>query len=233
MFEPKRNLWAVSLLILLNPLAVRADETSEKIAVLRKKRENLGRFHLVATTVTRSGQGTRRAEIQLWEKIDGGKQMSRRIITTKVNPGTSDEVKSAATIMVKDGQNAWREVDMGDRKLVFSGESRTQHEYMDIESQLKKGVVRLRPGEKILDHECVLLEIREKEKEENIIASYWISERTGLVLKSIVESAGDTLTEFKVEELSLEQTFSDTVFSYEPPDGAQVIQNKGGKIEMP
>lgn len=229
MFQAKRKLVFGVLLGLLCPMPLLADDVSDKIAELRKKRESVGKFRLVATSTTRSGQGTRQARIELWEKIGDGKQLARRVITTKTQPGTTDEQTAVPSLMVKDGERAWREMDMGDRKLVFSGDAKIHHEYIEMEPILSTGIAKISPADKILDHPVVLLEIREKANENDLIASYWISERTGLILKSIVESAGATITEMKVEELDLENTFSDTLFNYKPPADAKVIQDtKGG-----
>jgi hypothetical protein len=219
--------WALAIGIFAAQ-AVRADEVQDRLAALRKKRESVGNFYLVSSTVTRNAQDTREAHVQLWESIGGGKQKARRVIQTKINPGTPEQVEAAPTMMVKDGERAWREVDMGDKKLVFSGDAKIHHEYVEMEPLLKKGVASFHPGEKILDHDCARFEIRDAKNESNVLATYWISERTGLVLKSVIQSAPDTTTQSTAQELNLDQAFSPTAFNYKPPEGAKVILEKGG-----
>ena len=146
--------------------------------------------------------------------------------TAITEPGTPKEQTAAPTLMVKDGVTAWRELDLGDKKLVFKGKAEKRNEYSDIEPLLANGVARIRSGDKLLDQPCVLLEIREKANPEDIIASYWISERYGVLLKSIVESAGATVTEMKVTEFKVDEELANSLFTYNPPADAQVVEDK-------
>ncbi len=213
-----------------NLLSVRADEVADKIAELKKLREKIPSLHMVSLSVSRSPTGTRESHIEMWEKNEDGKHKLRRLATAKTDPGTSKEQTAAPILMVKDGKTAWREVDMGDgttsKKLVFKGKAETRTEYTDMEPLLSNGVAKISSAEKVLDHPCVLLEIREKANPDDIIASYWISERNGLILKSVVESAGTTITETKITELKLDEEIPESQFAYTPPRDAQIIENK-------
>ena len=212
--------------VALQASATRAEEAADKVAELKKLREKIATLHMVATSITRSGSGTRELRIESWEKNAGGKQMFKRWVTAKTEPGTPKEQTAAPSLTIKDGVTAWRELDLGDKKLVFKGKSETRNEYFDIDPLLGNGVAKIGNGDKLLDQPCVLLEIREKANPEDIIASYWISERYGVVLKSVVESAGATITEMKVTEFKLDEELPDSLFSYRPPANAQVIDEK-------
>lgn len=206
--------------------SVRADEVADKIAELRKLREKIPSLHMVSTSVTRSASGTRESNVETWEKNADGKQRVRRIAKTKTQPGTPQEQAAAPSLMVKNEVTAWREMDMGDKKLVFKGKAETRTEYNDMEPLLDNGVAKISSAEKLLDQPCVLLEIREKANPEDVMASYWISERNGVILKSVIESPGATITETKVTELKLDDTFPDSIFEYKPPENAQILENK-------
>jgi outer membrane lipoprotein-sorting protein len=110
--------------------------------------------------------------------------------------------------------------------MVFKGKPETRTEYNDMEPLLSNGIAKISSAEKLLDQPCVLLEIREKANPDDIMASYWISERNGLVLKSVIESPGATITETKVTELKLDEEIPDSKFEYKPAGNAQIIENK-------
>lgn len=208
----------------------RADETADKIAELRKLRENLSLVHLTATSVSRSGSETRESKIELWEKNREGKQRLRRTTMVKVDVGTPNEQIVPVTMTVKDGETAFREVDTGGKKIVFKGKAELRTEYNEMEPLLKKGAAKISSAaEQILGQPCIVLEIRDKDKPEEIIASYWISTKNGIIMKSVIDSPGETVTEYNVTELNLEDSFSNHLFNYKPPGDAQVIQNPGGK----
>ena len=224
------KLLAVSVVFVALPASVtRADEAADKIAELKKLREKIATLHMVATSISRSGSGTRESSIETWEKNADGKQMFKRWVTAKTEPGTPKEQTAAPSLMIRDGVTAWRELDLGDKKLVFKGKSETRNEYTDLEPLLSAGVAKISKGDKLLDQPCVLLEIREKANPEDIMASYWISERNGVVLKSIVESAGATITEMKVAELKVDEAIPDSLFTYRPPADAQIVEDKSAK----
>ncbi len=220
-------------LLTLWPRTTKADETADKIAELRKLRENIPLVHMVTTSVSRSGAGTRETRIETWEKNGNGKQRLRRLATPVVEPGTPKEKAAAPILMVKDGETAWREMDLGDRKLVFKGSAEVRTEYNEMEPVLKDKIVKIGPSETLLDQPCVLLEVREKANPEDIIASYWISTKTGIVLKSVVENSGETITENKVTELNLNDSFSIHLFDYKPPGDAQVLEDKSSGTKKP
>jgi len=202
----------------------RAEDPKEKLAELKKKREKVATLYIKATSVSRSGSGTRESNIETWEKNSDGKQKFRREVTAKVEPGTPKEQAAAPSLMIRDGETAWREMDVPGKKMVFRAKAQKLNEYNEIESLLeKKGIAKIRDSEKILDQPCVLLEIREKANPEDLVGSYWISEKYGIVLKSVVESAGATITEMKVGEFKVDEDISESKFAYKPPPDAQVF----------
>lgn len=225
--KPILNLLSVSfaLLALQTPIT-RGDEVADKMADLKKLREKIPALHMVATSVSRSATGTRELKIETWEKEADGKRKVRRVITPKADPGIPKDQSAAPSLMVKDGDTAWREMDTGGKKLVFKAKADNRNEYTDVESLLRDGIAKFSSADKLLDHPCVLLEIREKANPDEIKASFWISERTGLVLKSVVNSPGATVTETKVTTLKLDGEVPNSLFTYRPPQDAQVIENK-------
>lgn len=207
---------------------LRADQTADKVAELRKLRSKVTTMHMVATSIIRSGSGTRESRVEAWEKNVDGKHLYKRWVTAITEPGTPKEQAAAPSLLVKDGVTAWRTIDLGDKKLVFKAKSENRNEYTDIEPLLASGVAKISKSDKVLDEPCVLLEIREKANPEDIMASYWISERTGIVLKSIVESAASTITEMKVTEVKVDESIADSLFQFTPSGDAQIIEDKSG-----
>lgn len=226
MIRPTKSLLAFTAVFFALPLSeTRAEEAADKVAELKKLREKVATLHIVATSVSRSGSGTRESRIELWEKNVDGKHLYKRWVTAITEPGTAKEQTAAPSLMVKDGVTAWRSIDLGAKTLVFKGKPERRDEYFEIEPLLKSSIAKIGKSDKVLDEPCVLLEIREKANPDDIIASYWISERTGVVLKSIVESPGATITEMKVTEVKVDESIADSLFQYTPPGDAQIIED--------
>jgi outer membrane lipoprotein-sorting protein len=114
---------------------------------------------------------------------------------------------------------------MGSKKIVFKGKATGRGEFEDIRSMAGRGEARLRGEETVLDQPCTQLEIKGKEGGDHFLASYWISERYGVVLKSVVESADQSVTETRVTEFKVDEPVADSLFEYKPPADAQVIDN--------
>lgn len=204
------------------------EDTSERLASLKKKREAVKTLHTIGTSVTRSASGSREFRIETWEKNQGESHKLRREVTSIANPGTPEATSTAPTLVVKDGANAWREVDAKGKKMVFRSTPKKRTEYHELESVASKGVVRFRDGGTIINVPCVLVEIGQKANPDDIIASYWIAEQSGVVLKSTVKSDGAAVTDWTASDVEVDAEISDTRFSYKPSYDAQVIQEKMG-----
>lgn len=205
-----------------------ADDSAERLAALKKKREALATLHLIGTSLARSAAGTRELRIETWEKNHGESHKLRREVTGKANPGTADESTTATTLVIKDGTNAWREVGTAEKKVVFRSTPKKRTEYHELESIAEKGIVKIREGESFINQPCVVVDVRHKANPDDVIASYWISEKYGVVLKSTVKSDDATVTEWAASDIQVDEEISDAKFSYKPSYDAQVIEEKMG-----
>lgn len=203
-----------------------AGDVSDKLAELEKQRNKINTLHTVAKTTTRMGAGNRESTIETWEKLADGKHKLRRVFRTKTVAAQGAEPTETETVMVSDGTTAWRETPvMGSKMIVFKGKATKRGEFEDIRSMAGRGEARLRGEETVLEQPCIQLEIKGKEGGDQFLASYWISERYGVVLKSVVESADQSVTETRVTEFKVDETVADSLFAYKPPADAQVIDS--------
>ncbi|MDO8632600.1 MAG: hypothetical protein Q7R41_19125 [Phycisphaerales bacterium] len=199
---------------------------SDKLAELEKQRNKINTLHTVAKTTTRMGARNRETTIETWEKRADGKNKMRRVTHTKAVTAQGAEPVEMETVMVRDGTTSWREMPvMGSKMIVFKGKTTERGEFEGIRSMADKGEARLRGEETVLDQPCTQLEIKGKEGGDHFLASYWISERYGVVLKSVVESADQSVTETRVTEFKVDEPVADSLFEYKPPADAQVIDN--------
>ena len=207
-----------------------ADPFEEKLDDLKTKREKISTLHMTATSTSRSESGTRESKIESWEKNSDGIQKYRRQVTSKVDSAMAEDQAGANTLIVKDGQTAWRETVIPGKTLVLKSKANPHTEYDDLKKLLAKGTGKFHETQPLLDQPCVLLEIRDKKKADDVLASYWISERYGIVLKNVIKNANGSTTDMKVTEFKVDVEIRDSLFSYQPPEGAQVYDEKMGKL---
>jgi outer membrane lipoprotein-sorting protein len=199
---------------------------SDKLAELEKQRDKITTLHTIAKTTTRMGSGNRETTIETWEKMADGKHKLRKVFRTKSDAGQETEPTETQTIMANDGTTAWREMPVvGSKRIVFKGKATMRSEFADIRTMVDRGEARLRGEETVLDQPCTHLEIKGKEGGDQPLASYWISNRYGIVLKSVVESADQGVSEMHVTEFKVDETVADSLFAYLPPADAQIIDS--------
>jgi len=215
-----------AVVLIVGAVSCFAGDVSDKLAELEKQREKIGTLHTVAKTTARVGSGSRESTIESWEKKVDGKWKLRREIRTKAVASQGAEPSEALTMMVDDGTTTWREMPVtGSKRLVFKAKTSHRSEFADVRAALEKGEARLRSDETVLEQPCVVLEIKGKEGADRLLASYWISQRYGIILKSILEGTDQSVTETRVTELKVDEPVEDKLFSYQPPNDAQVIDS--------
>jgi outer membrane lipoprotein-sorting protein len=203
-----------------------AGDVSDKLAELEKQRNKFNTLHTVAKTTNRMGSGNRETTTETWEKLADGKHKLRCVFRTKAVAAEGAEPVETETVMANDGTTAWREMAVTDSKrIVFKGKSAVRSELEDIRKMMGRGEARLREEETVLDQPCTQLEIKGKDGGNQLLASYWISNRYGVILKSVVESANQGVTEMRVTELKVDETVADSLFEYRPPADAQIIDS--------
>jgi outer membrane lipoprotein-sorting protein len=203
-----------------------AGDVSDKLAELEKQRNKINTLHTVAKTTTRMGAGNRETTIETWEKLADGKHKMRRVFRTKTVAAQGAEPVETESVMANDGTTAWKETPvMGSKKMVFKGKAVERSEFEGIRSMVDRGEARLRGEETVMEQPCIQLEIKGKEGGDQFLASYWISARYGVILKSVVENADQSVTETRVTEFKVDETIADSLFAYKPPADAQVIDS--------
>ncbi len=209
-----------------------AEDVSRKLAELEKQREQIASLQMTSKTTSRMGSGNREMNIETWEKLVDGKHKLRRVVTSKATASKDEEPVESVMLMVSDGNTSWREMPQtGTKRMVFTGKTNYRGDYFDIKKMMERGEARFRGQETVLDQPCVLLEIKGKEGGDQFLATYWISERYGLILKSVSEGADQSVTETRVTEFKTEVSIEDALFVYHPPADAEIIDSgKPGKI---
>jgi len=207
---------AVALSMLTVPAG--ASDVDSLIKSLKKRRSEVKSLHTVTTNDVRGKEGVRHTEFEYWEVKTGKSRKMRRIGKSKITGG---EVMESVT--VSDGQYEWSQLPGGGGKTIVKSAASSQDDLGQVTDALKRGKARTRPGEKILGFETVVVEVVGDARGASYKASYWISEKHGVILKSSIRQADGNGVETETTKCEVNGSLSDEIFTYSPPAGAQVI----------
>ena len=215
--------------ILVSSSRATAESPEEALTRLEKARAEVKTLRFEATTTVVDGDITRESTAKTLERIHEGKRHSRVESRTKVRAkGGGDSSAQSRSVSVIDGDWEWREVPVGGTTMVVKARPTAKNEFSRAREWMQKGQAKIKGHEKIEDESCLVLEIGPKDKEKGrtdaIQATYWISERYGLIMKSRVVLGEGNRIEMKVTEFAAGESLPADAFTYTPPPGAKVIE---------
>ena len=232
--SPKRGaarrfgLWS-GVVVLLGVSICLADDVTDLLKKLETRRGQARTLHHVTKTIARTGGVTRETTTETWEKRDGKTVKWRIARTTKTTGGegkTDKKEPEVQSLTVSDGKTEWRELPMRPGVMAVKGKPVPAPEYEGIRTTLRRGKARIRPQETVRGRMCIVIEAVGREDDKPFKATYWIGERSGLVLKSVVKRADLASTEMVTTQLVLDEPVDDSMFAYSPPSGATVIDTE-------
>ncbi len=216
-----------TVLIALAACPCLADEPAELLKKLAERRVQVKSLHQITIEKTKATEGSATVMVELWEKRDG-KTLKQHVVRESAKGKAGDKTlgKAARSVTLTDGKTAWREVPIGESKLVVKSKPSPTDEFSEIKQRLSDGRARSKSGGKVKDLECVLFEIVGSGKADSFKASYWVSEKYGIILKRTYNAADGTHSELITTELKINEPVDDAKFAYTPPAGASVIDTE-------
>jgi len=190
---------------------------------LQKRRERVHTLYHKTTATVKDTAGTlmRTVTVETWEVHKDEKTYFRTVSRSNPDPTAKAEAPSVQSLTVSDGTHTWREVRRGDSVLVIK--SATEPDAADFSGLLKAGRAKVLKQEKVDQEPCFVIETVANRPNGKSSARYWISESYGLILKSIIEQRDGSVAETVTDALTVNEPLSGVTFSYEPPEGARVL----------
>ena len=227
---PRRSGWLVGLLVLFVTVPCVAKEVEELLSKLEKQRQQLRTLHLVTKTLTHGLQATgapatKETIMETWEKRDA-QVIKRRMQSTIKTAASNEGAKPAAEmrfLTVSDGQTQWTEMPLQTGRVVYKSTPSPRDEFYEIRGYLREGKGRIRHRETIHGQSCVIVDMVSEQQGKRYKATFWISEESGVVLRSALKRDDQGVWEKSTVELKINEPIDDSKFSYTPPDGTRVI----------
>jgi len=226
-WSKQKSLTGISLvgLMVLGSLASAGEPqtANDLLPRLQKRRERVRTlYHKTTTTVKdRSGSLTRTVTVETWEHCKDEKRRFRTVSRTQSGVAAEAEPRLTESLTVSDGTHTWREVHRGDSVLVIK--SATEPDSADFSGLLKAGRAKIMKQEKINEEPCFVIETVADRPNGKSTARYWICESYGLILKSVIQQRDGSVAETVTDALTVNEPLSDVTFTYEPPEGARVL----------
>lgn len=232
-----RYLAIAPVALALVAVPVQASDVDSLVKSLRERRAKVKSLHTVTTTHVRGRKGVRKTEFEYWEVKTEKSHKMRRIGKTEITGEGPGRGGLAESLTVSDGQHEWSQLPGAKGKIIVKSEAGSKDELDQVSDALKRGKGRTKPGERILGIETVVVEIVGDARGTSYKATYWISEKHGVILRSSVRHADGNGAEMETTKCEINGSISNEIFTYSPPAGAQVIDttsigrsgSKGGR----
>lgn len=202
---------------------VTAETVEELLEKLQAKRVQVQTLHQEKRTTLREGETTRESTVHRFEKRSGGIVRSRVVTKTSTSKKGVKGAVETETLAVSDGKNEWRQVPVAGKTMVFRTKAGTGTDLDEVRAAIAEGKARIKGREHILRESCVIIEILSGGRGTGFKATYWVSERYGILLKSVSRRADRTGMEMVTTTLKVDEPIDDGQFTYTPPANATVV----------
>ena len=206
--------------------ACAADEIGDLLAKLETRRAAVKTLHHAVKVKSIEGDVTREVTTEVWEQRDGDLTKTRIERATRTSGGDSKTAKSKQdlrTVTVSDGKREWREIPMGTSVMVVKTTPAPVPAFQEIRSAIRGGKARLAEKATVDGHACLVIEVVGGEEGDRFKGSYWITERHGVVLKSVVKRSDRSTTERTTTVFEVDKPVDSAKFVYTAPEGAVVV----------
>lgn len=202
---------------------VAAETVEELLEKLQAKRVQVLTFHQEKRTTLREGETTRESTVSRWEKRSGGTVRTRVVTKTITRKKGAKDAVETETLAVYDGKNEWRQIPVAGKTMVFRTKAGARTDLDEVRAAIAEGKARIKGREHILRESCVVIEILSSGRGTGFKATYWVSEKYGIVLTSVSRRADRTGMEMVTTKLEVNEPIDDAKFTYTPPANATVL----------
>jgi len=230
------------LALCLAPGGAWAKDALEELDALEKKYNALKTIHYVQT-VTREGpkEPASKTTVTVWMKRDGNVWKLRRESKADGQQSKSGPIAvgDSGSVTVMDGESTWKEVEIEGRKMVFRTKAELGNEFAAIRDEIKRSKAEVKGSEKVGEEQCVVFAISGASERVKAKSTYWVSEKSGLIVRSINIAHDGTKVEKSLSKIEINGTIPDSKLTYEPAADVMVMdvdqppQEKGSPKKTP
>lgn len=211
----------------LAPAVADGAEPEALLKTLQERRNQVKSLHTVTETIVHQKELTRKTRFEYWERKGDKTWKTRRVGRTESNAKGSKGPQVADSLTVSDGQSEWSELPGAGTKIVIKSAAIREDDYDRVFASMKRGKARTKPGEKVQGLETIVIEIVSGGHASPFKATYWVSERHGVILRSRVRNADGSSLEMETTLCEVNATIPDEKFIYTAPEGVKVIDTTG------
>lgn len=223
--RPVGVLWGVALAVLVGDApAVFADPVEELVDRLQASARSIRTVYVRGRTRRKSSYDILRAATETWMVREDGVTRMRKEEAVRVTDLLSDPVRflTYREIEVVDGERRWRQRD-ADGEITVAKQSVSSREPLAALDWLaERTEVSILPAEELLGERCAVLRFVGGQGNQRDVTTVWVSERTGVLLKTLVEESDGTVTRMKAIAFEVDAPIDASRFDYTPPPGVSV-----------
>lgn len=199
-----------------------ADDPAEILKKLAARRAEVKSLDHVTETIIRTEEASRKIKSHLVEERSGGQIKFRLLEETKA---TSVGKKEATTssLTVCDGTTQWQQKQVPGASFVIKSLCAPPKPLGKLLAQAKGAKTRIRAGDTVHGLRCQVVDIVGERDGHPFKATYWITDDSGLVVRSAEVDAGGRRIEMDTISLKVNEPVDPLRFAYEPPSDATVI----------
>ena len=219
----RKAVFMVALAFAVLPLAVRASDADKLLKSLEERRGRVKSLHTVTETATRQQEVMRKTRFEYWELNTDDTRKTKRIGRTETPRKGKDKPEITESVSVSDGEFLWSELAGTGGKTIIKSVAMASDDFGGLRDVMRRGKARTRPGEELLGMKTVVIEVVGREVGGSYKATYWISEKNGIILKSRVTNSDGSRIETDTSLCEIDRKIPESTFAYTTPDGAKVI----------
>lgn len=223
--QPVAILWGVALAVLVaDAPVVFAGPVEELIDRLQESARSIRTVYVRGRTRRRSSYDILRAATETWMVRQDGVTRMRKEETVRVTDLLSDPVRffSYREIEVIDGEQRWRQRDSDGKITVVRQSVSPKEPLAALDWLCEQTEASILPAEQLLGERCAVIRFVAGQGNQRDVTTVWVSERTGVLLKTLVEESDGTVTRVMALAFEVDAPIDASRFDYTPPPGVSV-----------
>lgn len=216
----------LSVAVLIFPVASSmADDPIEILKKLAARRAEVKSLdHVTKTVVQRDGHVRKTKSHRIEDRSSG--QLRFRLREETVTTDLDKKEATISSLTVCDGTTQWLQKHVADRAFVIKGQCIVPKPLGDVLALAKGAKTRLRAGDTIHGQRCQVVDIVGKRDDKSFKATFWITDESGLVVRSAEVDSGGLRIEMDTISLKINEPIAPSRFEYEAPAGAMVVDTR-------
>ncbi|MFQ5463408.1 MAG: outer membrane lipoprotein carrier protein LolA [Phycisphaerae bacterium] len=226
-----RSLLAIEVLAVLvllsHPASCEANDWDGVLDQLARRREAIKSLHHKYAVSAGSRDAMTKTTTETWELLTEAGRKRVTVSRDVTKRGDANPAADRPTKLVSDTEYQWQEMPIGSTLLVVKSKAKPVDEFHALRQLLSQGRARKRNAEDIAGTPCLVIECVGGKQGSRYKSTFWISQKYGLILKQVTESADGQRRALMTESLEVGKPLDAGMFAYAPPEGARVVDTLG------